>query len=69
MWFPAVGRERVKENLREDPAMMSMLMEAVVISFALGGVVGAVVTMHLVHPKKAEATKTSKQVSKEALEP
>lgn len=57
------------ENLREDPAMMSMLMEAVVISFALGGVVGAVVTMQLVRPKTAETTKPSKQVSKEALEP
>ena len=48
--------------------MMSLLMEAVVISFTLGGIVGAVVTMHLVQAKK-ETAKLSEQVSKEALEP
>ena len=57
-----------KEYLREDPAMMSMLMEAVVISFTLGAVVGAVVAMHLMHPKK-ETSKLSERSSEEALEP
>ena len=48
--------------------MISFLMESVVISFALGGIVGALVTMHLVHPKK-QAAKLSEQSSEEALEP
>lgn len=48
--------------------MLDLLMESVVISFALGGVVGALVTMHLIHPKKAES-EVSKQSSEEALEP
>jgi hypothetical protein len=48
--------------------MISFLMESVVVSFALGGVVGAVVTMHLVRPKK-ETAKLLEQASEEALEP
>ena len=32
--------------------MMSLLMESVVISFALGGVVGAVIAVHLLYGKK-----------------
>jgi len=57
-----------KEYLREDPAMMNMLMESVVISFTLGAVIGAVVAMHLMHPEK-ETSKQSERSSKEALEP
>lgn len=67
MRFPVVWWERVKQYLREDLAMMSFLMESVVISFTLGGVVGALVAMHLVHPKK-EAAKLPKQASEETLE-
>ena len=48
--------------------MMSYLMESVVVSFTLGGIVGALVTMHLVHPKKA-TEKQPEQASEEALEP
>jgi hypothetical protein len=36
----------------EEKAMMSLLMESVVISFALGGVVGAVIAIHLLYRKK-----------------
>ena len=68
MRFPAVERERVKEYLREDPVMISFLMESVVISFTLGGIVGAIVTMHLVHPKE-ETAELPEQASEEALEP
>lgn len=32
--------------------MVSLLMESVVISFALGGVVGAVIAIHLLYRKK-----------------
>ena len=32
---------------------MSLLMESVVISFALGGVVGAVIAIHLLYRKKS----------------
>lgn len=48
--------------------MISFLMESVVISFSLGGVVGALVTMHLVHPNKV-AAELSEQASEEALDP
>jgi len=65
MRFPAVRWERVKDYLLEDTAMVSLLMEAVVISFALGGVVGAVVAIQLLHPEKA----TAEQAGGEVLEP
>ena len=39
--------------LAEGLAMMSLLMESVVVSFALGGVVGAVIAIHLLYRKKA----------------
>jgi hypothetical protein len=38
--------------LAEELAMVSLLMESVVISFALGGVVGAVIAVHLLYRKK-----------------
>ena len=38
--------------LAEELAMVSLLMESIVISFALGGVVGAVVAIHLLYRKK-----------------
>ena len=38
--------------LAEDWAMVSLLMESVVISFALGGVVGAVIAIHFLYRKK-----------------
>lgn len=38
--------------LVEDMVMFSFLMESVVVSFTLGGVIGAVVATHLLHPKK-----------------
>jgi hypothetical protein len=62
------GWERVEEYVREDLAMMSYLLESIVISFALGGVIGALVAMHLMHPKM-EAAKQSEQAGEEALEP
>lgn len=43
---------------------MDFLMEAVVISFIIGAIAGAVVAMHLSHPKKAKAGD-----AKEVLEP
>ena len=39
--------------LAEESAMVSLLMESVVISFALGGVVGAVIAIHLLYRKKS----------------
>jgi hypothetical protein len=48
--------------------MISFLTESVVISFSLGGVVGAIVTMHLVHPNKA-AAELSEQAGEGALDP
>lgn len=48
--------------------MVSLLMEAVVISFALGGVVGALVAIHLLHPKK-ETAGHAEQAGGEVLEP
>jgi len=36
--------------------MVSLLMESIVISFALGGVVGAVIAIHLLYRKKAAHT-------------
>ena len=48
--------------------MMSLLMESVVIAFTLGAVVGGVVAMHLIQPKK-ETSKLADEASKEALEP
>lgn len=44
--------------------MFNFIVEAVVVSFCLGGVVGAVVTMHLVNPRKAMQKK-----AEEVLEP
>ncbi|MEK7321917.1 MAG: hypothetical protein AABZ84_02420 [Pseudomonadota bacterium] len=44
--------------------MFNFLVEAVVVSFALGGVVGVVVTLHLSNPKKA-----AEKASQEAMEP
>ena len=38
--------------LAEDLAMFSFLMESIVISFTLGGVVGAVVAIHFLYPRK-----------------
>ena len=38
--------------LAEDLVMISMLMESVVISFTLGGVIGALIAVHLVSVKK-----------------
>lgn len=38
--------------LAEDMVMFSYLMESVVVSFTVGGVIGAVVATHLLHPKK-----------------
>lgn len=35
--------------------MMSLLMESIVISFALGGVVGAVIAVHLLYRKQETA--------------
>ena len=46
--------------LAEELAMVSLLMESVVISFALGGVVGAVVAVHLLY-RKNETTAFSMQ--------
>ncbi len=66
--IPGYGWERVREYLQEDPVMMSLIMESVVISFTIGGIVGALVTMHLAHPKKV-AVKLPKQSGEEALEP
>lgn len=37
--------------------MLDFIIEAVLVSFGVGGVVGAVVTMHLMHPKKAAEKK------------
>lgn len=48
--------------------MMSLLMESVVISFTLGAVIGAVVAMHLLSPKK-ESAKIAEQTREGALEP
>lgn len=33
--------------------MFNFIIESIVAAFCLGGVVGAVVTLHLMHPKKA----------------
>ena len=41
--------------LAEGMAMMSLLMESIVISFALGGVVGAVIAVHLLYRKQEMA--------------
>ena len=38
--------------LAEESAMVSLLMESIVISFALGGVVGAVIAIQLLFRKK-----------------
>ena len=38
--------------LAEELAMMSLLMESVVVAFALGGVVGAVIAIHLLYRHK-----------------
>ena len=43
--------------------MVSLLMESVVISFALGGVVGAVIAVHLLY-RKSETTAFSVQEDK-----
>jgi len=56
------------DYLLEDSTMMNLLMEAVVIAFALGAIMGGVVAMHLMHPKK-EAEKLAEQSNEEALEP
>jgi phosphotransferase system glucose/maltose/N-acetylglucosamine-specific IIC component len=48
--------------------MMGFLMESVIVSFALGGIVGAVIAMHLMHPKK-DAVALRKRSNAEALEP
>lgn len=66
MQFPAVRRERVKDNV-EDSAMMSLLMEAVIIAFSLGAVIGGVVAMHLMHPRN-EAAKLAERDRRPALE-
>ena len=52
--------------MREDPTMFSQLMEAVVIAFSLGAVMGGVVAIHLIRPRK-EAN-AAEQRSREALE-
>ena len=44
--------------------MFGFLVEAVIVAFALGGVLGVVVTLHLSNPKKA-----AEKASQEALEP
>ena len=48
--------------------MMSLLMESVVTAFTLGAVIGAVVAMHLLGPKKQSA-KIAEQAREGALEP
>ena len=37
--------------LAEDLVMISLLMESVVVSFTLGGVIGALIAVHLVRVK------------------
>ena len=37
--------------LAEELAMVSLLMESVVVAFALGGVVGAVIAIHFLYRK------------------
>lgn len=44
--------------------MFSLIIESVIVAFCVGGVMGAVVTMHLMHPKKAAEKK-----AQEVLEP
>ena len=41
--------------------MMSLIVEAVVIAFCVGGAAGAVVTMHLLHDSKAADVKVQPQ--------
>lgn len=41
--------------------MMSLIVEAVLISFCIGGAVGAVITMHLQHNSKRAAVKTQSE--------
>lgn len=48
--------------------MMGFLMESVIVSFALGGIVGAVIAMHLLHSKK-DAVALRQRSSSEVLEP
>lgn len=43
--------------------MLNFIIESILVSFCVGGVVGAVVTMHLMNPKKAE------KKAQEILEP
>jgi hypothetical protein len=44
--------------LAEELAMVSLLMESVVVAFALGGVVGAVIAIHFLY-RKSEITDLS----------
>jgi len=44
--------------------MFNLIVESIVVAFCVGGVMGAVVTMHLMHPKKAMEKKPE-----EVLEP
>jgi len=44
--------------------MFNFVIEAVVVAFSLGGVMGVVLTMHLTNPKKAAEKK-----AQEVLEP
>ena len=48
--------------------LMNLLMESVVIAFTLGAVVGGVVAIHLIQPKK-ETSKLAEQTKEQALEP
>ncbi len=41
--------------------MMSLIVEAVVIAFCVGGAAGAVVTMHLLHDRKTADVKVQAQ--------
>ena len=44
--------------------MMGMLMESVVIAFAMGGVIGAVTALHLLGPKKIALREKDAALSK-----
>ena len=65
MLFPGCGRERDK-TVREDPAMISLLMEAVVIAFSLGAVIGGMVAIQLMQPRKE--AEVAEQGDRDALE-
>ena len=41
--------------------MMSLIIEAVVIAFCVGGAVGAVITMHLMHDSRRAGVKAQHQ--------